>query len=138
MKARDVIEPMASASDVDGYIAAAPAPTRPMLAKLRAAIRRAAPEAVESISYGMPFYSFKGESGFGARLCYFGLVKGAVTFSTRPTYLEEYADEVAAYMSTASTLHFRLSEPIPARLIQKLVTNAVRKHSAGSGGRARR
>jgi uncharacterized protein YdhG (YjbR/CyaY superfamily) len=63
--------------NVDEYITAAPKEVQPKLREVRAAIREAAPEAVESISYGMPFYSFKGESGFKARLCYFGLLKRA-------------------------------------------------------------
>jgi uncharacterized protein YdhG (YjbR/CyaY superfamily) len=124
---------MGRSKDVDSFIEAAPKEFQPKLREIRAAIRKAAPTAVESISYGMPFYSFPGESGFGARLCYFGLRKQNVVFYTRPVFLEEYASEVEPYLSTKSALHFLRDRPIPVRLIQKLVRNGVKKHTTGSG-----
>ena len=102
-----------------------------MLREIRAAIREAAPDAVESISYGMPFYSFKGESGFQARLCYFGFLKKRVVFYTRPLVLEDHKDEVGSYMTAKSALQFPLDGPIPTRLIKKLVRTGIRKHRAG-------
>ena len=98
---------------------------------MRASIRKAAPDSVETISYGLPFYSFKGETGFRARLCYFGFLKEKVVFYTRPTYLEEYLDDARVYLSTKSALHFPLDRPVPRRLIEKLVQNGTRKHEAG-------
>ncbi len=124
-------EHMSPAKDVDAFIEGAPKKDRPMLRQIRAAIRESAPEAIESISYGMPFYSFPGESGFQARLCYFGLLKTSIVFYTRPEYLTEYRDEVAAHASGKSSLHFRLERPIPVPLITKLVRAAVRRHRKG-------
>lgn len=99
---------MSGATEVDAYIDGAPNEVRPRLRQLRRAIRQSAPAAVESMSYGMPFYSFKGETGFGARLCYFGLRKRKFVFYTRPVFLEEHADEVKRYQSAKSALHFAL------------------------------
>jgi uncharacterized protein YdhG (YjbR/CyaY superfamily) len=124
---------MGRSKDVDSFIEAAPKEVRPKLREIRAAIREAAPEAVESISYGMPFYSFRGESGFGARLCYFGFLTKNAVFYTRPAFLEEFANEVKPYLSTKSTLHFRWDAPIPVQLVMKLVRNGVKKHTAGVG-----
>lgn len=118
---------------MDSFIEATPKEAQPKLRVIRAAIREAAPDAVESISYGMPFYSFRGESGFQARLCYFGLLKKKVVFYTRPAFLEEYMGKVEPYLSTKSALHFRLDTPIPVRLVKKLVRNGVKKHAAGVG-----
>lgn len=115
-------------TDVLTYIRGAPKDVRPLLRAMRTAIRAAAPEALESISYGMPFYSFPGKSGVKARLCYFGFLKTAVVFYTRPLYLEEHMDELQPYLSTKSSLHFRLDEPIPVALVQKIVSGGVRKH----------
>jgi len=116
--------------DVDAFIQNAPKQVQPRLREMRAAIRKAAPDSVETISYGMPFYSFKGETGFQARLCYFGLLKDKVVFYTRPTFLEEYLDDARVYLSTKSALHFPLDRPVPRRLIEKLVKNGIRKHEA--------
>lgn len=77
----------------------------------------------------MPFYSFKGESGFKARLCYFGLLKGRVAFCLSPLALEEYGDEVSEYMASKSALQFPLDRPIPVSLIKKPVDNGIRKHA---------
>ena len=119
------------AKNVDAYIAAAPKEVLPKLRAVREAIREVAPDAVESISYGMPFYSFKGETGFQARLCYFGLLKGRISFYVRPLVLEEHMDEAAEYMTGKSALQFPLERPIPISLIKKLVGNGIRKHTAG-------
>jgi uncharacterized protein YdhG (YjbR/CyaY superfamily) len=118
-----------TAKSVDEYLGSVPKEVQPKLRQIRSAIRKAAPKAVESISYGMPFYSFRGESGFGARLCYFGLLKSKkIAFYTRPLFLEDYKDEVEKYLSTKSALQFSFESPIPAQLIKKIVRNGIRKH----------
>ena len=50
----------ATAEDIDGYIAAQPAPVRPVLEKLRRVIGKAIPAATEAISYGMPAFKLGG------------------------------------------------------------------------------
>ena len=106
---------------VDEYVAAAKKEARPKLRAVRAAIRAAAPDAVESISYGIPFYSYKGKKGIGGRLCYFGLLKTSVGFYLRPPVIDDHMDELADYASTKSALKFPLDKPVPVALIKKLV-----------------
>jgi uncharacterized protein YdhG (YjbR/CyaY superfamily) len=124
-------EKMKLAKDVDSYIAASPKDAQQKLREVRAAIREAAPDAVESISYGMPFYSYKGKRGIEGRLCYFGLLKGNVGFYLRPPVIEEHTEELAEYASTKSALHFPLDGPIPVLLIKKLVRARMRIDEAG-------
>ena len=119
---------MKASRSVDEYISAAPEKVRPKLRQLRAAIREVAPDAVESISYGMPFYSFRGESGFNARLCYFGVMKDSIAFYMRPHVFEEHSEGVAEFKSTKSTLHFPIHRPIPVSLIKKLVRTGIKSH----------
>jgi uncharacterized protein YdhG (YjbR/CyaY superfamily) len=121
---------MPPAKNVDHYIRFAPIETQAALKKVRAAIRKAAPDADESISYGMPFYSYKGETGVERRLCYFGLQRASIGLFLRPRDLEPHAEQIAPYKSTKSALRFPLSEPIPIPLIQKLVRDAHRRHRA--------
>lgn len=104
---------MTPARNVDEYIAAAAKDARPKLRQVRAAIKEVAPDAVESISYGMPFYSYAGEVGFKNRLVYFGALKSRLVLYMRPHDLEEPADTLAAYRSTKSALWFPLDEAIP-------------------------
>jgi uncharacterized protein YdhG (YjbR/CyaY superfamily) len=122
---------MKSWKDVDEYIAGARKEAQPKLREIRAAIREVAPDAVESISYGMPFYSYKGEQGFKGRLCYFGLLKSNIGFYLRPPVIEEHMDEVAEYKTTKSALQFSLDRPIPVSLIKKLVRDGIKRHEAG-------
>lgn len=122
---------MKSWKNVDEYVASAPDDAQPKLREVRAAIRGAAPDAVESISYGMPFYSFKGEAGFKARLCYFGLLKNRIVFYTRPVVLEGHLNEVSEYQTAKSALQFPLDRPVPVSLIKRLVREGIEKHKAG-------
>ena len=51
---------MRAYKNIDAYIAAHPASLQGTLEKIRATIRRAAPEAEECISYGMPAFKMGG------------------------------------------------------------------------------
>jgi uncharacterized protein YdhG (YjbR/CyaY superfamily) len=117
--------------NVDNYIASAPKEVQPKLREVRAAIREVAPDSVESISYGLPFYSYKGESGIKGRLCYFGHVKAGIGLYLRPPIIEEHMDELAAYKTTKSAVQFPLNRAIPISLIKKLVRDGMKKHEAG-------
>jgi uncharacterized protein YdhG (YjbR/CyaY superfamily) len=117
--------------NVGAYIRAAPKGAQSKLRAVRAAIREVAPDADESISYGMPFYSYKGKRGIEGRLCYFGLMKTTVGFYLRPPVIEEHMDELGEYASTKSALQFPLDKPMPVTLIKKLVRARMRVDRAG-------
>ena len=121
---------MKQAKNVEEYIAAAPIEVQPKLREVRAAIRAVAPDAVESISYGMPFYSYKGEAGFNGRLVYFGLLKSRIALYMRPQDIEPHMNEASEYKSTKSALQFPLDQAIPVSLVQKLVRDAMKTHYA--------
>jgi len=52
-----------ASKDVDDYVARAPKEVQDKLQEIRSAIREVAPTAVESISYGMPYFDYKGRLG---------------------------------------------------------------------------
>ena len=110
--------------DVDEYIARTPKEVQDKLKEIRAAIREAAPTAVESISYGMPYYDYRG------RLAWFGLAKSHIGFYIRPPIVEEHKNELAAYETTKSTVRFPLDKKIPVSLIKKLVKARMKKNDA--------
>ncbi len=122
---------MMKAKNVDEYIATTPREIQPKLRQIRAAIKEVAPDAVESISYGMPFYSYKAEVGFKGRFIYFGLLKSSIALYMRPQDLEPYMSEVAEYKSTKSALQFPLVQAPPVPLIKRLVREAMKRHYAG-------
>lgn len=119
------------AKNVDDYISSAPKEVQSKLREVRAAIKEAAPNAKESISYGMPFYSYKGKQGVKGRLCYFGLQKAGIGFYLRPPVIDQYMDELAKYASTKSALRFPLDGPMPVPLIKKLVRARMKIDEAG-------
>ena len=113
---------MITPKDVDSYIAAAPPEVQGKLKDMRAAIKKAAPAAVESISYGMPYYSYKG------RLVYFSRAKAHIGLYIPTPVVEEHQAELAAYETAKATIRFPLDKKLPLTLIQKLVKARVKKN----------
>ncbi len=104
-----------SLKDVDSYIAAAPVEAQGKLREVRSAIRRVAPDARESISYGMPCYSYKGP------LAWFGLHSAHIGLYIRPPVMAEHRRELEGYVTTKSAVHLPLDRKVPVQLIKKLV-----------------
>ncbi|MDE1827959.1 MAG: DUF1801 domain-containing protein [Candidatus Micrarchaeota archaeon] len=110
--------------EVDAYIASAPKDTRGKLNEIRAAIRSAAPDAVESISYMMPSYD-KG------KVAWFAIMKNHVGLYLRPPIIAEHKKELATYVTTKSAIHFPLDKKLPISLIKKLVKARIKKNASG-------
>ena len=100
---------------VDAYIRAAGGAARKKLLQVRNAIREVAPGARETISYGMPFYDYKG------RLAWFGLQSDYIGLYLRPPVIGEHSKELASYVTTKSAVHLPLGKEIPVALVKKLV-----------------
>jgi uncharacterized protein YdhG (YjbR/CyaY superfamily) len=113
---------MKRARNVDEYISNAPKDTQAKLSQLRGAIRTAAPKAEEGISYGMPYYSYKG------RLVYFQLWKKHIGLYVPTPVLEEHKRELQGYYAAQATVRFPLNKKLPITLIKKLVRARVRKN----------
>jgi uncharacterized protein YdhG (YjbR/CyaY superfamily) len=103
-------------NSVDEYIAAQPEALRPRLEQVRAAIRRAVPEAVEGIGYGMPGYKLNGRP-----LLYFaGFKQHYSLFAASGTFFASLEQELKNYEQRKGTIHFPLDEPVPVRLISRI------------------
>jgi uncharacterized protein YdhG (YjbR/CyaY superfamily) len=110
--------------NVDAYIAAAPKEVQSKLQELRAAIKAAAPKAEEQISYGMPYYGYKG------RLAYFAYAKHHIGLYAMPPIVKDHAKELRKYKTATATIRFPLNEKLPIALIKKLVRVGVRNNEA--------
>lgn len=85
-----------------------------MLTELRAAIRNAAPDAEERISYGMPYYHLNG------RLAYFQA--HAHHIGLYPFTLDEAsAVGLERYVAAKATLQFPLDQSLPLPPIRRLI-----------------
>ncbi len=116
----------AAAPDVGSYIAAAPKAARPKLRQMRQAIRSAAPEASERISYGMPYYEFHG------RLIYFAAQRSHIGLYVLGGAKTAYAKELRKYLSGESTARFPLDEPLPVTLVRRIVKLRLKENAAAA------
>lgn len=101
---------------VDEYIDAQPEALRPKLEQVRTAIRRAVPEAVEGIGYGMPGYKLSGKP-----LLYFaGFKQHYSLFAASGTFSASLKEELKKYEHRKGTVHFSFSKPVPMNLISQI------------------
>jgi uncharacterized protein YdhG (YjbR/CyaY superfamily) len=101
---------------VDDYIAGQPEAVRPKLEQVRAAIRRAVPEAVEGIGYRMPGYKLHGKP----MLYFAGFKEHYSLFAASGTFFAALEDELKGYDLRKGTIHFALSKPVPVKLISRI------------------
>ena len=101
---------------VDEYIAAQPEAVRPKLEQVRAAIRRAVPEALEGIGYGMPGYKLQGRP----MLYFAGFQEHYSLFAASGTFFAALEDELRGYDLRKGTVHFPLTKPVPVKLISRI------------------
>ena len=92
---------MKRAINVDEYIASAPEDLQSRLEQIRKIIKDAAPEALEKISYGMPYYGYKG------RLAYFSYFKNHIGLYLTPPLVEDYKKELKDYETSKATIRIK-------------------------------
>jgi uncharacterized protein YdhG (YjbR/CyaY superfamily) len=88
---------------------------RAKLVELRKIIKATAPKADERISYGMPYYEYKG------RVAYFMLAKTHIGLYIPPPVIAEHQKELKEYGTSMATVRFPLDKKLPAALIKKLI-----------------
>src|SRR5437016_4663949 len=117
---------MGHAKSVDEYLGGiASAEVRESLKDLRALIRSAAPEAEESISYGIPTYKFH---GYVASI---GAYQKHCSFFAGHT-VANFENELKPYKILKGTVQFPHGKPLPAELIQKMVRHRLAENKADS------
>ncbi len=116
---------------VEAYITNVPQPAQDLLRQLREIIRSAAPpEASEVISYGIPAFAFpKPFFGYAA----FKQHLSVLPFSG--SLFDSFAEELAPYSRTKSSLHLPFDRPLPATLIRRLVRARVATLQLGPGNK---
>ena len=108
-------------TDIDGYISRFAADVRAVLRDVREAIRRAAPEAEETISYQMPAFRQHGI------LVYFAAWKEHIGLYPPISGDDAIEKAIARYAGPKGNLQFPLDEPMPLALIERIVKLRVRQ-----------
>ncbi len=112
------------ARDIDEYISFHPENVRIQLERLRQAIRKAAPEAEEVISYQMPAYKLHGI------LVYFAAYKNHIGFYPTGAGIFAFKKELSIYEGSKGTVRFPLDKPLPLGLISKIVKFRAKENLA--------
>lgn len=116
------MEKKINAVTVDDYIVLQPPPVQKKLREIREVIKKAAPEAVEKISYGMPAYTYKG------MLIYFAAHKNHIGLYPYPSAMDAFSEEIAMYKAGKGSIHFDFDKPLPLDLIYEIVRFRVEEN----------
>ena len=115
---------------IDEYIATFPPDMRARLEAMRAAIRAAAPDAVERISYQMPTFAQDGN------LVHFAALKDGIGFYPTSSGIVAFQDELARYNGSKGAVRFPNGEPLPLELITRIVRHRVAENLTRAAARA--
>jgi uncharacterized protein YdhG (YjbR/CyaY superfamily) len=111
---------------VDEYIATHPKSVQPVLRRVRRAIRKALPKAEEVISYQIPAYKQA-----GGRVVYFaGWKEHYSLYPASAPLLAAFGRDLARYKVQKATIRFPLSEPVPSKLIERVVQFLAKEMAA--------
>lgn len=126
--------PAKKPTTVDEYIAAFPADVQAVLERVRATVRKAAPKAEETISYGIPALKLN-----GSHVVYFSGYKHHL--SLHPVPKDVLQDELAPHVAGKGTLRFPLDRKMPLGLMAKVIRALLaenRERTAEKTARKRR
>jgi len=118
--------------DIDEYIARFPADVQAILERVRTTIRRAAPEATETISYQMPAFKQHGI------LVYFAGWKQHIGLYPPVSGEKNLEKAVARYAGPKGNLQFPLNQPIPYDLIERVVKLRVKQDLAKAAAKRKK
>jgi uncharacterized protein YdhG (YjbR/CyaY superfamily) len=107
---------------IDEYIAQSAPNVRPILEKIRALVRKAAPNAKERISYRIPNFTLEGD------LIYFAAFKEHIGLYPPVRGDAQLMKDVSVYAGPKGNLRFPLNERIPYGLISRIVKARVREN----------
>ena len=114
--------------DIDAYLESVPEPARTRLREIRRTIRAVAPDAVESISYGVPTFKHGGRP-----LIYFAAAKKHCAIYGVP--MENHREELAAFDTAKGTIRFAPDKSFPQALLEALVKERLAAIDASHAGK---
>jgi len=106
---------MTRPGNFDEYIVVFPEKIQKRLEQLRKTIKKAAPDANEEISYGMPAFRQNGI------LLYYAAFKNHIGLYPMATGIEAFKTELTGYKWAKGSIQFPINEPLPLNLITKIV-----------------
>ncbi|HSJ56196.1 MAG TPA: DUF1801 domain-containing protein [Anaerolineae bacterium] len=102
--------------NVDAYLERLTPGRREALETLRSVVREMAPEAEETMRYGMPTYERNGEV-----LCSFASQKNYISLYMDVDLVEQHRDELAGLDVGKSCIRFRKVEKLPLDTVRSIL-----------------
>ena len=102
---------------MDDYLAGLPEEQKEALAQVRAVVERAAPDAEEGVSYGMPAYLYTGRPLLGFRAA----KKHLSVFPFSPAAVDAVKDRLAGFDLSKGTIRFTPDRPVPEDVLVDLI-----------------
>ena len=101
---------------IDEYIAACPPESQKYLQQIRKLIHTLVPDAKEKISYQIAAFERNGKN-----LIHFAGWKQHVSLYPVPAGSEAFERQIAKYVDGKGTVKFALDEPLPIKLIERVI-----------------
>src|SRR5262249_52798741 len=117
---------------IDEYIADFPREVQAILKKIRLTIRKAAPDAEETINYRIPTFTLTGN------LVHFAAYENHIGFYPTPGAIAAFKKELSVYKGAKGSVQFPLDKPIPYELISKIVKFRVKDSLAKAAAKKKK
>ncbi len=121
---------MTTPPSVDEYLVGVPAQPRAALQALRETIRVLVPDAVETISYQMPTFTYRGRALVG----YAAFSHHCSLFPYSRGVLAQLKDELEPFDTSGrgGTIRFTVEAPLPDEVVAKIVATRIAEIDARS------
>jgi uncharacterized protein YdhG (YjbR/CyaY superfamily) len=103
-------------NSIDEYMVNFPKETQLILEEIRKTIQKTAPNASETISYGMPAFKQNGKV-----LIYFAAYPHHIGLYATPQGHEAFKADLAKYKQGKGSVQFPINQPMPLALIARIV-----------------
>jgi uncharacterized protein YdhG (YjbR/CyaY superfamily) len=114
---------MTGSEEVEAYIAALPKDRQGPMKTIRKIVANAAPDADEVIAYKMPALRLKDRFFMS-----YDAFKGHYSlFPSTDAMIQELGDAITPHVKGKGTLQFRADEPLPEKLIRRVVEIRLRE-----------
>lgn len=113
--------------DINEYIAGFTPEIQKLLEQVRQTVQKTAPDAKETISYGMPAFKLNGN------LVYFAAFTKHIGFYALPSGNEAFQKELSNYKTGKGSIQFPFDKPLPLDLITKIVKFRIEENTQKAG-----
>lgn len=110
---------------IDDHIKKFPKDEQAILEKIRQTIRKAAPRAVETWSYGIPTFDL-----YGKHLVHFSGFKKHASLFPASSGIVAFKDDLSQFQTSRGTIQFPYGQKVPYALIRRITIFRVKELTA--------